>query len=110
MYWAELKNKIYYCDGTLRNLYIFDTNIDDLKKWTVFVNKHYKIKWFNQQTQKNENQINFEVLQECLNDTHNLCSHVNLYLDNIQINNYLFLVDKIENDINPEEINSLQDH
>jgi hypothetical protein len=39
-----------------------------------------------------------------------LCSHVNLYLDNIQINNYLFLVDKIENDINPEEINSLQDH
>ena len=72
MYWAELKDKIYYCDGTLRNLYIFDTNIDDLKKWTVFVNKNYKIKWFNQQTQKNENQINFEVLQECLNETHNL--------------------------------------
>ena len=27
MDWVELKDKIYYCDDTLRDLYIFDTNI-----------------------------------------------------------------------------------
>ena len=110
MNWAELKNKIYYRDGSLRDIYVLDTNIDDNKKWTELVNNAYKINWFNGLTQTYEKQIDFGIVKGYLNRDHNLCSSVSIFVDNIQINNHFFIDAKIENDISPTEINSIQDH
>lgn len=110
MNWTELKDKIYYCDGSLRDLYILDTNIDDLKTWIDFVNHHYEIKWFNGLAQKEENKIDFEVIQGYLNGSFSQLSSANIFLGKIRVNNHFFSTTKIENDIDPKEINSLQDH
>jgi hypothetical protein len=110
MNWTEIKEKIYYCDGSLRDIYILQTNMEDNKKWTDFVNEHYTVKWFNGLTQTDEKEIDFEVIKGYLNREHDLCSSASIFLDKIQINNHFFIDSEIENDISPKEINSLQDH
>lgn len=74
------------------------------------VNELYTVKWFNGLTQTNEQMINFEVIEGYLKGRHDLCSSVSIYIDKIQINNHFFVDNEIENDISPNEINSIEDH
>ena len=67
MNWTELKEKIYYWDGSWRDLYILQTNLADNLKWTNYVNENYRIDWFNGLTQTNEKKIDFEVIKEFWN-------------------------------------------
>lgn len=110
MDWTELKQKIYYCDGSLRDIYILQTSNEDDKKWTDYVNKNYLIQWFNGIKQTNENIIDFEVVKGYLNGKHDLCSSASIFIDKIQINNHFFSDKEIENDIDPRDINNIQDH
>lgn len=110
MDWTELKQKIYYCDGSLRDIYILQTSNEDDKKWTDYVNKNYLIQWFNGIKQTNENIIDFEVVKGYLNGKHDLCSSASIFIDKIQTNNHFFSDKEIENDIDPRDINNIQDH
>jgi len=110
MDFQELKDKIYYSDGSLRDIYILQTNMEDNKKWVDFVNEHYIVKWFNGLTQSDETKIDFEVVKGYLKRDHDLGLSASVFLDKIQINNHFFIETEIENDISPKEINSLQDH
>ena len=110
MNWTTLKEKIYYCDGSLRDIYVFQANIDDHKKWTEFVNEHYPIKWFNVLTQTDEEKIDFEAICGYINGVHDLCSSASIFLDDIQINNHFLIDTEIENDVSPKQINSIDDH
>lgn len=110
MNWTELKKHIYFTDGSLRDIYILNTDIKDNEKWCQFVSENYKIKWFNGLRQTNEDKINFKVVRGYLDETHDLCSSASVYIENIQINNHFFNEKVIENDISPKEINTIQDH
>ena len=110
MNWTELKEKIYYWDGSWRDLYILQTNLDDNLKWTNYVNENYRIEWFNGLTQADENRIDYEVIKEFWNGNLDLCSTAKVFIDKIQINNHFFDNEEIENDIDPREINSIEDH
>lgn len=110
MNWTELKQKIYYRDGSLRDIYILQTSNEDDKKWTDYVNKNYFIQWFNGIKQTNENIIDFEVVEGYLNRKHDLCSSASVFIDKIQINNHFFSDKEIENDIDPRNVNNIQDH
>ena len=110
MNWEKLKDKIYYRDGSLRDIYVLKTNMEDNKKWADFVNEHHIVKWFNGLTQTDEAKIDFEVIKGYLKRDHDLCSSASVFIDKIQINNHFFIDTEIENDISPKEINSLQDH
>jgi hypothetical protein len=108
--WNELKQKIYYVDGTLRDIYILDTNIEDNKKWVEYVNKNYLIKWFNGLKEVTEDKIVFEIVEGYLSRTHDCCSSAYVYIDDIQVNNHFFSDIEFENDIDPREITSIQHH
>jgi len=110
MDFQKLKDNIYYCDGSLRDIYILHTDIDDNRKWAEFVNENYTIKWFNGLRQENESKIDFEVVRGYLNGDHDLCSSASIFLDKVQINNHFFVDTEIENDISPKEIKSIDDH
>ena len=88
MNWTELKKEIYYCDGSLRDIYVLQTNLEDNEKWTDLINQ----------------------LRGYLKGEHDLCSSAHVYIDKIQINNHFFIDNEIENDISPKEINSIEDH
>lgn len=110
MNWTELKKEIYYSDGSLRDIYILQTNFEDNEKWVDLVNQLYLIKWFNGLTQTNENKIDFKVVRGYLIGEHDFCSNASVFIDKIQINNHFFIESEIENDISPKEINSIEDH
>lgn len=108
--WDELKDQIYYWDGSWRDLYILNTNKEDWIKWIKYVNQHYIVNWYNGKTGIEENQINYDVIKEYFDREHDLCSTAKIFIDKIQINCHFFSESEIENDIDPREINSLKDH
>jgi hypothetical protein len=110
MNWTELKEKIYYWDGSWRDIYVLQTSLDYNKKWTDYVNENYRIEWFNGLTQSDEKKVDFEVIKEYWNGNQDLCSTAKIFIDKIQINNHFFVDNEIENDIDPREINSIEDH
>ncbi len=110
MDWSTLKKEIYYRDGSLRDIYVLQTNFEDHEQWINLVNELYTVRWFNGLTQKEEQKINFEVVKGYLKAEHDLSSSASIFIDKIQINNHFFRIHEIENDISPKEINSIQDH
>lgn len=110
MNWAELKDKVYYTDGSWRDIYVLQTTCADWKIWVDYVNKNYRIDWFNGKAAKEENQIDFKVIEEYWRGDHDLCSTAKVFIDKIQINAYFFDDTELENDINPSEFNSIHDH
>ena len=101
MNWTDLKNKIYYWDGSWRDIYVLQTNHTDWKKWVDYVNKNYRIAWFNGKADKIENQIDFSVVEEFWNGNHDLCSTAKVFIDKMQINAHFFVDTEMENDIDP---------
>jgi len=110
MNWTDLKNKIYYLDGSLRDIYVAQTNCDDWRKWTDYVNENYGIDWHNGKANKNENQVTFNVIEDYWSGKHDLCSTAKIFIDEIQINAHFFDDIEIENDIDPREFKSIGDH
>jgi hypothetical protein len=110
MNWTKLRDKIYYLDGSFRDIYILRTNRMDNQVWVNYVNENYRVDWYNGKTDKEENKVNFFVIEEFWNGNLDFCSTAKVFIDNIQINNHFFGSDEIENDIDPREFNSIEDH
>lgn len=110
MNWTDLKNKIYYWDGTWRDIYVLKANHLDWKIWVNYVNQTHRIEWFNGKVGRDENKIDFDVIKEFWNGDHNLCSTAKVFISKIQINIHFFEDTEIENDIDPREFNSIEDH
>ncbi len=43
MDFQKLKDKIYYSDGSLRDIYVHNTTKEDWQIWADFVNKNYNL-------------------------------------------------------------------
>ena len=110
MNWNELKNKVYHWDCSWRDIYVLQTTKLDWKKWVEYVNRNHRIEWYNGKKECVENTIDFEVIEEFWNGNHDLCSTANVFVDKIQINAHFFNESEFENDIDPREFNSEEDH
>lgn len=110
MEWTELKDKIYYWDGSWRDIYILNTTRQDWNRWIAYVNKNYSIDWFNGKTNTDEKKVDFNVIEEFWNGNLDLCSTAKVFIDNIQINAHFFDDTEMENDIDPREFTSIEDH
>jgi len=111
MDWNQLKDTIYVWDGGWLDIYVHGTSAKDWEKWTHYVNQNFKIDWFNGKTERDESKIDFTVIQEYWDGNHNLCSTAKVFIDdNIQVNAHFFDDEEIENDIDPREFKSIDDH
>jgi len=110
MNWTDLKDTIYIWDGSWRDVYVLNATKDDWKKWINYVNQNYKIDWFNGKTEQDENKIDFAVIEEFWSGNENLTSTAIIHIAGIQINAHFFSEHEIENDIDPREFNSIEDH
>ncbi len=110
MNWQTLKDKIYYLDGSLRDIYILDTTKDDWKNWTDFVNKNYKTSFHIYETETTKDKIDFSIILEYWMGKKDSSAMATVYVDNIVIKAYFFDDQEIENDITPTEFNSIDDH
>ena len=110
MNWEKLKQEIYLWDGSWRDIYIADTTKEDWRKWVDFVNSNYRIDWFNGKTNQDEDKVDFNIVLEFWNGNDDLRATANVFVDHIQINSHFFIDQEIENDIDPREFNSIDDH
>ena len=111
MNWNQLKNKVYAWDGGWLDIYVHGTSAQDWEKWTQLVNQNFKIDWYNGKTEKDESKIDFSVIQDYWGGNNDLCSTAKVFIDdNIQVNAHFFDDEQIENDIDPREFKSIDDH
>jgi hypothetical protein len=99
--WEKIKEKIYFVDGSLRDIYTNNINEKQWENWVNHLNENYKIIW------NNTNKIDFEIIK--YNWKNDCCSETaKIFIGNIQINCHFFK--DFENDIDPNEIQSINDH
>jgi hypothetical protein len=110
MDWKSLKEKIYYLDGSLRDIYVKDTTRNDWEKWIDLVNNNYSVEFYNGQTEKRENRIDKNIVFDYWERKTDILGNATIKLDTIIIKCYFFIEQQIENDIAPAEINSIDDH
>lgn len=112
MEWQQLKRKIYHEDGSLRDLYVLHTSEEDWQKWVTLVNTAYRVEFFNGAANAVEKQIDFQLIAACWSDTWSNfdASSATIRIRDIRINCHFFGSDDIENDIQPKEIRSVDDH
>jgi hypothetical protein len=110
MDWQTLKESIYDWDGAWRDIYVDNTTIEDWRKWVDYVNANYRISWRIFEEESNRDKIDFDMVLKCWAGEREYWSTATVYVGNYSVNAHFFLVEQIENDIDPREITSIEDH
>lgn len=105
-----MKEKIYFQDGSLRDIFVLNVTKKDWDTWAKFVNKNYKVEFINYSTHVAETQINLKTISGYLNNVYCPEYFAKIFVGNILVQVYFFYSEEFENDINPTEIKSLEDH
>jgi hypothetical protein len=110
MEWQDLKNKIYYLDGSLRDIYVNNVTKNDWQIWIDFVSKNYRTSFHIYEPSVTADKIDFSVVLDYWNGIRDNSCMATVYIDDIIIKAYFFDNNNIENDLTPTEINSIDDH
>jgi len=110
MNWQQLRDSIYYLDGSLRDIYVLNTTKDDWIIWADFVNQNYPVKIHNEDNKLIDTKVDLTGVFDCwaVNEHSGLSAIV--LVDNVIVQSYFFSDQEIENDISPIEVNSMYDH
>lgn len=108
--WKDIK-WLFEPDGALRDIYVQEVSLNDWRKVIDLINTKYKVNYGETGEFKDTNQINIDYVIEYLTDeTGELESKsASISLGNIRLNCHFFLEDQIEFDIDPKEVNSIED-
>lgn len=109
--WNEIK-WIFKTDGSLRDIYIKNTKIEDWKILINYLNINHIVQYGPSGENKEPNKIDLEYVIHYFNDeTGELETKiVSIIVDDIIINLHFFSVDEIELDIDPKEIYSFDNY
>lgn len=109
--WEEIK-WIFEPDGTLRDIYVENVDIEDWKNLIDYLNANHILKYGPSDENQIINKIDKHYLIQLLTDVTGKLElkTVAIIIDDIIINTHFFTVDEIEFDIEPEEINSVDNY
>jgi hypothetical protein len=109
--WEEIK-WIFEPDGTLRDIYVENVNIEDWKILIDYLNASHILKYGLSNDNKIVNKADKDYLIKLLTDETGEMElkTVSVIIENIIINTHFFTIDEIEFDIEPREINSETDY
>src|SRR5690349_2034119 len=110
MNWEELKRQIYLEDGSLRDIYMFGTSSNDWEKWVNLVNEKYEVEFFDEKTNSKKDKIDFSVVQDYWSDSGRGLVSATVKVGTVNVQCLFFDNCEIENDIDPKEFRSLEDH
>jgi hypothetical protein len=111
MDWTTLKRQIYFKDGALRDVYVLDATAGEWEKWVDLVNKNYSVEFWDAKTGLTTDKINFTAVKEYWDSNgHREVISATIKLASINVKCHFFDESEIENDIDPSEINSQEDH
>lgn len=99
--WENI-NWIFKPDGSLRDIYIQETSLNDWDKVIDILNYEYDLNYFSKN--KIDKKEVFEYLQDETGDIE--FKTVSINIKNVKINCHFFLIEQIEFDIEPTEVKS----
>ncbi|RWY46249.1 hypothetical protein [Mucilaginibacter gilvus] len=108
--WKFLKENIYYCDGSFRDITIRNTTKEDWKLWADVVNKTYKTSFSEGGSDIQTGKIDIYRVYDYWDGKTDTCLDATIFIGNIVVKTYFFTDEEIENDITPKEINTIDDH
>ena len=108
--WHELKENIYFDDGSFLDIYAFDITLEDWKKWVDFVNQTYEVEFVYGETEQKLSSIEFSRVKEVWFDNDKFVNLSTVKIGGLNINCHFFQIDEFENDISPKEFKNLNDH
>jgi hypothetical protein len=108
MTWPELRQGVYEVDGSWRDLCVLDANREDWAKWIAYVNQHYPVKWAAEDYGDGETLTAIEA--GYIDQRWQAGAWGSVFLEQVQLNCHFFQESEIENDIDPSEIVSMEDH
>ncbi|GAB3714000.1 hypothetical protein GCM10027592_53470 [Spirosoma flavus] len=110
MDWQTIKDKVYQCDGSLRDLYVLNTTQEDWQKWFRLINESYSVEFYDGQTERVETIIDSDLAIEYLDGKIDSLVSATIKLGAVIVKCYFFADQEIENDIDPREVTSIDDH
>jgi hypothetical protein len=110
MEWEKLKDKIYYWDGAWLDVYVKDTTREDWKIWIDYVNSTYEVSFYNGKADRKEDKISFDGICDYWDGTSDLMSDAVIKVGAINIKCHFFEDTEIENDFDPGEVDSIEEH
>lgn len=109
MNWEELRNRVYYEDGSLRDIYIRNITPADWRCWADYVNANYPVDFFIGSVLIGKS-IDFNYVDSYWQDSNLECPAASIHLGHIIVNTFFSDEHEIENDVSPKEITSSEDH
>ncbi|RAK70237.1 hypothetical protein [Hymenobacter edaphi] len=111
MDWNQLREEVYYVDGSLRDIYVLNTTAEDWRRWVELVNGSYTVAFSNSVSGRTEDRIDFAVIQQWWATPDEVeWSTVRIHVRNYTINCHFLWDGDIENDIRPRDFQSVEDH
>ena len=110
--WESIKKEIYYEDGSLRDIYVFDTNKEDWEAWSNLVNEKFQVEFYNGRTQKIEEKVAVEELLNYFTVPGEFkdVNKASIKLGNTTVICYLHYEAEMECDIDPKQVKTIEDH
>ncbi len=111
--WEELRTGVYEIDGSWRDVYVLDATREDWQKWISYVNRHYPVRWEAEDHLEGKplDAIDAAYIERRWDaGAEALAIWGNVFLENIRLNCHFFTHTQIENDLDPSEIRSMEDH
>lgn len=102
---------IFEPDGSLLDIYVQETTLDDWLTLIDFLNANYKLKYVPSSENESEGKINKDYITTYLTDKTDVREGrtVSILTGNLVLNCYFFLQDEIEFDVNPKDFNGQKD-
>lgn len=110
MNWKTIKENIYFEDGSLRDIVIYNTTKDDWKKWVDYVTTNYNVSTCEYETDTTKDSIDFGYILDFWAGNNECNATTSVALDKTVINAHYLTELYFENDIDPREVTSEQDH
>ncbi|WP_183558824.1 hypothetical protein [Mucilaginibacter sp. SP1R1] len=112
MNWDNIKEQIYFEDGSLRDIYVLNTTRDDWYRWIEYVNSNYPVNFYNHGLDEDIQfrQIDPQAVTDRWDGKSDYNCIVIVRIKDAYLKAHFFAEDEIENDISPKEFNSEEQH
>lgn len=109
--WGIIKNKLYYLDGSLRDILVFNMHNEEWYKWINYVNIMHKVKFKNYYNEVCLDYIDYNLLKSIWgNDGESVHYYALINLGKVIVNCYFNSSDSLDQDISPIQIKSILEH
>jgi hypothetical protein len=111
--WEELRANLYEIDGSYRSIYVLGATREDWHQWMTYVNQHYPVRW---SAEDHVDDQPFEAIDLAYIERrwdagdHGIFTLGSVFLGPVKLNCHFWSDTEIEQDLDPSEFRSLEDH